>query len=77
MPKRLSKAGVKNLVLKDQPNGECLKCRWNGSASGTYLDCDIPRTLLVNPICIGKLQLAVLQNIAASEDADDDWRSQS
>lgn len=48
--------------FKDQPNGDCFKCKWNASANDS-LDCSCPRTHMTNKICLAKVQCTLLHNL--------------
>ena len=64
----------------DQPSGHCHVCRWNGAHKPGGLDCAVPQTLLVNPVCIMKIQVAWLSNIEYEErrsnDDGEDWKDE-
>ena len=53
-----------SVAFKDQPDGECMKCKWNlqTNKSGN-VDCNIPFVHLKNEICIAKLTTTCIRNI--------------
>jgi len=50
------------LKFKDQPDGDCFRCKWNQSA-GKNLSCTVPDTHVSNPICIQKRTMITLMNL--------------
>jgi hypothetical protein len=69
---------VNDLKFYDQPDGRCHECRWNNASKVGGLDCSVPQTLLVNHICIAKVQTAWLSNIEYEErrrnEDGDEWK---
>ena len=67
---------IRPIIFKDQPDGDCMSCRWNKATSDGSVTCGIPQTHLRNPICIAKLQLTIMGNIGVDLDHlydDPDW----
>lgn len=59
-------------ALYNQPNGHCQYCRWNMASKPGGLDCGVPQTVLINPICIMKINTAWLSNIEWNQRRIDD-----
>ena len=49
--------------FKDQPDGNCLNCKWNMNEKHTTLFCMCPITHLSNVVCIQKVAITHLGNI--------------
>ena len=53
---------MRNIVFKDQPNGQCIRCKWNMS-NDEVLNCECPTTHITNYTCILKRTMTIQQNI--------------
>lgn len=67
---------LRSLKLKDQPDGKCLECRRNNSEKINFFWCQVPLTILSNPVCLQKrvmVELMALKDLASGgEDEDGD-----
>ena len=59
--------------FKDQPDGQCFKCKWNQS-NNKDLWCTCPQTHLSNQKCISKCQMIHESNIYNALRDGEEWK---